>query len=238
MITSLEQITEAFSNTYNDSTVQICDNQLYFRFVGNRILEIMELMANDVLGKKLVDIDCPIQHLANKLYKLNIEVLNGKLSKAVYTICFKQKQNLIIAKNEAMPIMLNDKISGLLIKTNFIDSIFNFDLSIIANKFKNTSAVIVNDNHSSNFIFTSTEELITFLIVIGKIDKEIVDILESIGIVFSRAGISKLITRKLFPKFGVKTRNQFITQIFYHGLMNKLPCLLIENNSLFNSVFN
>ncbi|RTL01445.1 MAG: hypothetical protein EKK57_04800 [Proteobacteria bacterium] len=238
MITSLEQIIEVFSHTYNDSAVQICDNQLYFRFVGNKALEIMELMTNDVVGKKLVDINCPIQHLANKLYKLNVEVLNGKLSKAVYTICFKQKQNLIIAKNEAMPIMLNDKISGLFIKTNFIDSIFNFDLGILSNKFKNTSAAIINDSHSNNFIFTGTEELITFLIVIGKIDKEIVEILKSIGIFFSRSGISKLITRKLFPKLGVKTRNQFITQIFYRGLMNKLPCLLIENNTLFNLVFN
>jgi len=238
MITSLEQIVDVFSYTYNDSAVQICDDQLYFRFIGNRVLETMELTTDDVLDKKLVDINCSIQHLANEYYQLNAEVLNGNLPEAIYTTYFKHNQNLVIAKNKVTPIVLNNKISGLFLETNLIDSILNFDFSILSNQLKNTSAVIINDNHSNNSIFTESEELITFLIVIGKVDKEIAEILQSVGIFLSRAGISKLITRKLFPKLGVETRNQFITQIFYHGLIKKLPSLLTGNKILFNQIFN
>lgn len=76
------------------------------------------------------------------------------------------------------------------------------------------------------------------MIVIGKVDKEISEILQLVGVFLSRAGISKFITRKLFPKVDADSRNKLISQVFYLGLINRVPKLILNNQQLFKVTFN
>jgi len=238
MATTLEEIVKIFNQVYADSSVQICDTSLYFRFVGNKILHAFNIDKKEILNKKLIDVNSPVKHLTSQYKELNQPVLQGKISEATYITYVRTGSTLLIAKNIVKPIIIEGKIVGLLIDTSIVNNVLNFNFDILENELsKKTATIITNHPDNKEISFSETEELITFLIVIGKVDKEISEILQSAGIFLSRAGISKVIARKLFPKLGVKTRNQFITQVFYHGLIHKLPDLLLNNKQLFNLSF-
>jgi len=134
--------------------------------------------------------------------------------------------------------VINNEISGLLLDTTLSDTVLNFDFSVFSNKLENASAVLVDETKSSELIFSELEELVLFLIVIGKVDKEISEILQLVGVFLSRAGISKFITRKLFPKVDADSRNKLISQVFYLGLINRVPKLILNNQQLFKVTFN
>ena len=63
---SIVQVVDIFNALHIDSAMQICDDQLNFRFVGNKLLETVDCTTNSVLDKKLVDIKTPVQHLAKE----------------------------------------------------------------------------------------------------------------------------------------------------------------------------
>lgn len=238
MVTSLEDLVKIFNHIYVDSTVQICDTELRFKFIGNKMLSAFDLSRDDVINKKLIDIKSPVKHLASRYNELNIPVLEGKSLSATYTTYVKTSNTFLLAKNLVKPIIVNDKIVGILIDTSIIHNILTFNLKAIKDKLNKETATIVTSSLENKLItFSDVEELIIFLILIGKLDKEISEILQRVGVYLSRSGVSKLITRKLFPKLSVSTRNQLIAQVFYQGLISKLPKLLLENKSLFNLAF-
>ncbi len=238
MISSLEQIVDTYNYTYSDSFIQICDNDFYFQFSGKKALAYMETTRNEADNRRLAEISSPIQHLATEYRKINEPVLTGKAKESIYTTYVKTKQSLVIAKSHVKPIVINDKIAGLFIDNAITNDILNFDFSLLGNNFAENSATITKmDNSNKEQLFTEIEELIVFLIVIGKVDKEIADLLQTTGVFLSRAGVSKLIARKIFPKLNTDTRNQFISQVFYRGLIKGLPAILLNNQDLFNLTF-
>jgi hypothetical protein len=238
MVTSLDQVVDVFKHTYRDSSVQICDTNCYFRFMGDKLLNAVDLNSTEVINKRLNNINSPVKHLSAEYYSLNAKVLSGEVSEVNYSTYIKSADKLIIAKNRVKPILINDKVSGLILDTTLSDTVFNFDFSIFSNKLKNISAVLVDEVKSDDIMFSELEELVIFLIVIGKVDKEISEILQLVGVFLSRAGISKFITRKLFPKLDADSRNRLISQVFYLGLINKVPKLILNNQQLFKMTFN
>lgn len=124
------------------------------------------------------------------------------------------------------------------IDTKFNDCILSFDFSIFSNQINDKPAILIEDPVIKNSIFSELEELIIFLIVTGKTDKEIADVLQLVGVFLSRAGVSKFITRNIFTKVNVDSRKQLISQVFYLGLMKKIPHLILNNQKLFNVTFN
>lgn len=240
MINSLEQIVDTYNHTYSDSSIQICDDNFYFQFSGKKALVYMETTRDEANNKRLSEINSPIQHLATEYRKINEPVLTGKVKKSSYTTYVKTKNSLVIAKSDVKPIIINDKIAGLFIDNSITNNVLNFDFSIFGNSFNENSATITKmdkSNKEYQQLFTEIEELIVFLIVIGKVDKEIADLLQTAGVFLSRAGVSKLIARKIFPKLNTDTRNQFISQVFYRGLIKGLPSILLNNQELFNLTF-
>lgn len=240
MISSLEQIVDTYNYTYSDSFIQICDNDFYFQFSGKKALAYMETTRNEADNRRLSEISSPIQHLATEYRKINEPVLTGKAKESIYTTYVKTKQSLVIAQSHVKPIVIKDKIAGLFINNSITNNILNFDFSLLGNNFAENSATITKmdkSNKEHQELFTEIEELIVFLIVIGKVDKEIADLLQTAGVFLSRAGVSKLIARKIFPKLNTDTRNQFISQVFYRGLIKGLPAILLNNQDLFNLTF-
>lgn len=240
MINSLEQIVDTYNYTYSDSFIQICDNNFYFQFSGKKALAYMETTRNEANNRRLYEISSPIQHLATEYRKINEPVLTGKAKESTYTTYVKTKQSLVIAQSHVKPIIINDKIIGLFIDNSITNNILNFDFSLLGHNFAENSATITKvdkSNMDNQKVFTEIEELIVFLIVIGKVDKEIADLLQAAGVFLSRAGVSKLIARKIFPKLNTDSRNQFISQVFYKGLIKGLPAILLNNQDLFNQTF-
>lgn len=238
MVTSLEQIVNVFKYTYSNSSVQICDKECYFRFMGDRLLNAVGLSSAEVVDKRLNYIDSPVKHLSSQYYDLNAQVLSGTVAEVNYSTYLKSADKLIIARNNVKPIIINDEISGLVLDTTLSDTVLNFDFSIFSNHAENTSAILVNEVQADSAIFSELEELVIFLIVMGKVDKEISELLQLVGVFLSRAGVSKFITRKIFPKVDADTRNKLISQVFYLGLINKVPQLILNNQRLFNVTFN
>ena len=234
---SIVQVVDIFNALHIDSAMQICDDQLNFRFVGNKLLETVDCTTNSVLDKKLVDIKTPVQHLAKEYYRINAPILTEKVSEANYTTYYTQGCKLIIAKTQVKPIKTDAKVSGLFFNTTVNNNPLNFNFSILSDTLKNKNAVLVNDKKEAPTLFNEIEELIIFLMVIGKVDKEISQILESIGVYLSRAGVAKLVSRKLFPKLDVDTRNQLISRVFYCGLINRIPPIIAQNADLLNLSF-
>jgi hypothetical protein len=238
MVTSLDQIVDVFKHAYSDSSIQICDTKCYFRFMGNKLLNAVDLNSTEVIDKRLNNINSPVKHLSAEYFSLNAKVLSGEVPEANYSTYIKSGDKLIIAKNKVKPIVINNEISGLILDTTLSETVLNFDFSVFSNKLENTSAVLVDETKSSELIFSELEELVLFLIVIGKVDKEISEILQLVGVFLSRAGISKFITRKLFPKVDADSRNKLISQVFYLGLINRVPKLILNNQQLFRVTFN
>lgn len=239
MITSLEELVNVFNHFYIDSTVQICDTELRFKFVGNKILRVFGLVNCDVIGKKLIEVQSPVRHLAGIYNEFSIPVLAGDVLEARYTTYIRTSSTLLLAKNLVKPIIIDGKILGIIIDTTITSDMLSFNFKFIQDKLNKETATVISGNLENKMNeFSDVEELIVFLILIGKLDKEISIILQCVGVYLSRAGVSKLITRKLFPKLGVCTKNQFIAQVFYQGLIHELPKLFLENKMLFRLVFN
>lgn len=238
MSLSLEQIISNFDLLFNDSYHQICDSELRFRYVGNKFANLLELDKNNIIGYNLSNIKCPIQHLAKSYYELNYPVLvNNSIVK--YATVVYRNHNFLFFKNKVSPIIINGENKGIIIQTNC--DVNNFmDLGI------NTFSLAAKNNitiHSYNTIeplttmnLSDVEEIVIFLIIIGKQDKEISRILYEVNIYISSQAISKIITRKIYSKLHVSSRSELINKVFQIGLASKIPKLFVLNPKLFEII--
>jgi hypothetical protein len=232
----IENIINSLSTIYKNSMVQVCDIDYKFRFIGADFPKILGITDNEILGKNLSEIDCPIQHMSREYYTLNQPVMALEAPDAHYVTYFNRGNEILIVENKVRPIKLGNRSLGIFIESNPVNELSMTNFKIISSLSNHTGKIHDLSNTAQIRITNEIQELIIFLIVIGKSDKEIAEVLKLTGINLSCYGVSKFISRKIFPKFNVTLRNQLITKIYSLGLNNKLPDLLINDYKLLHSV--
>lgn len=97
----------------------------------------------------------------------------------------------------------------------------------------NRRARIIGLNKTSHHKnLSEKEELILYLIIFGKFDKEIAEILSKIyDYKISREAITKCVKRRLYAEFGVINRSELIIASYANGAWNHVPKLLIQYNN-------
>lgn len=228
----LEQIVNNVEPILQNTYHQICDTQFRFCYVGEGFANLLGMSTENIIHKKLSEIDCLIQQHSPTYRKLNFPVINNKL-KAHYATIIYLGQDLCIFQNSVRPILSTTGVEGILIETTCTkNQLTNFGLDVLSVITKQHVIIYDYIQETIKANLNELEELLLFLIAIGKTDKEITNILKFIRIYVSSHALSKIITRKLYPKLEVDSRSELINKIFREGLHNNLPRLLINHPKL------
>jgi DNA-binding CsgD family transcriptional regulator len=140
-----------------------------------------------------------------------------------------------IIHNQIVPLISDNILIGLYIKSREINSLQAFiTVKDFINDSDSTRAKIINlTQHPYHSNLTEKEELILYLIVFGKFDKEIAEILSKIYCcAISREAVTKCVTRRLYAEFNVVNRSELIMAAYKNGISNHLPKLLIQFKTL------
>lgn len=231
---SLKSIVETFKITHMDSMVQICDTSFRFLFVGNKFAELLGLDPEAIIGRNLSEINCILQPLAASYKELNMPAMNGIEAVNYYTYGMVNQQ-FRIAHNLVRPIKIAHATSGIIIETQLLENPLDFGLKYLDKlSDKNLQVQPIFQNNLPD-ILNNEEELMAFLILLGKSDKQIAEILSYLHISLSPSGVTKLIRRRVYVKLQVETRDQLVNKLFYQGRI-KLPTLLLQQPQLLKNV--
>lgn len=231
---NLEQVIEFIQFSESNSLHQICDANLQFRFVGERLANKFGYTAAEILNKNLSQLDTPVNHLCPQYRDIHIPLLEKSQTTLNYLTIVPQL-NYTIIQNQVTPLVCNNIIAGLYIKSKEINSLSSY-LAIkefLGNQSGDQARIInlTKTPHHKNL--SEKEELILYLIIFGKFDKEIAEIVSKIyGCEISRDAISKCVTRRLYVEFEVINRSELIMAAYANGMWNHMPKLLIQYNSL------
>lgn len=173
----LSNVIDFLNQVEPNSSIQICDEQLRFVFVGNKFCELLNLDKNEILNKNLREINTPLNQLSDEYLKLHIPILQGLTNEIEYITFIKSEGKLFIAENIVRAIKANNgQTIGLYIITKVLEGVDNLsELKKSTKLLKNTDFTVVTKNSSENRPQNMDEftEVVTFLVIIGKYDKEI-----------------------------------------------------------------
>ncbi len=231
MLLTLDLIVKSTNVLLKDTYHQICDKHLNFLFVGDQFASLCSIDQKSFINNNLKDLECDLQSVADKYNFLNGCIINGKRKTVNYLLTFQKENQLYILKNYVTPIIIDNVIQGVFIQTDILNIMTNLGLDLL---FKAANQqILVHDLNllrlKSNKELNDIEEFILFLISIGKTDKEITSALNTIGQNLSTPALSKFITRKIYPKMMVHSRNQLVNKVFKEGF--SYPKLLLDNLS-------
>jgi DNA-binding CsgD family transcriptional regulator len=230
----LEQVIEFVQATEKNSLHQICDTNLRFKFVGEKLANRFGYTANEVLNKNLSELDTPVTHLCTEYRDIHQNIIRQPNYHLNYLTIIPEL-NYTIIQNQVIVLMNDNIFNGLYIKSREINSLNTFiAIKDFINNSGNNQAKIINlTKHSYNNTLSEKEELILYLIIFGKFDKEIAEILSKIYCcTISRDGITKCVTRRLYTEFNVVNRSELIMAAYKSGISSHLPKLLIQFNSI------
>lgn len=231
---NLEQVIEFIQFSESNSLHQVCDANLQFRFVGERLANKFGYTAGEILNKNLSQLDTPVNHLCPQYRDIHVSLLE-KSQTALNYLTIVPQLNYMIIQNQVMPLICNNIIIGLYIKSKEINSLSSY-LAIkefLGDHSGNQARIINLTKTPRHKNLSEKEELILYLIIFGKFDKEIAEILSKIyGYEISRDAITKCVTRRLYAEFEVINRSELIMAAYANGMWNHMPKLLIQHNSL------
>ena len=195
----------------------------------------MHQPRSQIIGKVLSEIPSPIQYLAAKYRAIHIKLLEHNNS-TEYINLIEQGENILVIRNKVHVIVKHNLPIGLFIKAEEIKPFNDFSLGYRAlrssiGNLKLEQNIIYPHNHLNNYKIklSSREELILFLITIGKQEKEIANILSIIyNELITREAISKLISRNLYTKLNVWNRSNLIEKSLELNILKQFPLLLIK----------
>ncbi len=230
---NLEQVIEFIQFSKSDSLHQLCDANLQFRFVGERMANKFGYTAAEILYKNLSQLDTPVNHLCSQYRDMHLPLLE-KTQTSLNYLTIIPEHNYSVIQNHVLPLIFNNVFAGLYIKSKEINSLGSYMLikEFIGNHSDRKARIIDLNKTPDHKNLSEKEELILYLIIFGKFDKEIAEILSKIyGCEISRDAITKCVTRRLYPEFEVISRSELIMASYAKGIWNHIPKLLIQYNN-------
>lgn len=228
----LNNVIELVSSVYKDSMIQICDVNYKFQFMGSKIANLLKIKSSYAIDKNLIEIDCKINKLASQYKQLNSHVMLSKSPKVQYTTYANEDNQTLVIENIVLPIKDKDEVLGIFIESKIVRNIAKINFDIIKNLKNNSYKISYTPLENKINLDNRIEKLVIFLISMGFQDKEIYQLLDSISIKCSSYSVSKLISRKLYPKFNISNRNELIKKAAILGLNSQVPEELFKDHEL------
>lgn len=235
----------SFKIVNSNSFDLICDTDRVIKFIGTRLLDVFNLKSEDVIGRSVRDIMFSLQPLAEKYRALNDDLVYGGVSERNYVTVVDLPDKTIVFRNIAQPIKLIDKVIGLHVSTQIVEP-FSATGAAIAFNLINTSSSIVSPqnlvklpeiNHP-DYELTQVQELVLYLITLGRSDKDIAILLGDLTNDQSVSGqtISKILTRGLYPMFEVTNRRELAEKALQENVIRNIPKMLLSKYNNFKVV--
>ncbi len=224
----LTQVAKSASLLDKDRYSAICCPDFRFKFVGVSLCKQMGGRSEDILDKRLDEIDSPLNHLYLRYREVSEEILNGYGRKEIeYVTVVPQENEMSFFQSKVSPIVYDEKKVGLYIKTEKVNPVKVISLLKTMPIVRDGRAQMIVVNNDENVLLSEREEFILFMMLLGKFDKEIAHFLSIVSeIELTKTAITKIITRNLYQKFNVASRSELIMRAVSDGFLDKFPKLL------------
>lgn len=235
---SIDEVVEVYELIGRSSYDIICDVERKFKFVGDRLLHLLQLTKEQAIGHVLQDFDSPVKALAERYRTLNDAIISGTTDEREYLTVLNYQDEFILLHTKAQAIKINKQIIGVYFKNQVIDPLSSigaavtFDLINSGGLLTSSNGAVFDLTHNEpqEFSLTDTQELILFLLLLGKADIDIITIVNKLNNSdYTQQYISKIIARNLFKTFNVTNRRQLVEKAFEANAIRRIPKLLSKN---------
>lgn len=234
----INNIVDFLQQTEHDSYNVICDHELRLKFMGSNFQEFATLDNND-LNKRIKETESVLSLVSNQYHEESKKLLAYKIEESNFLTLLNKENKTHMLQTTMRLVSKKNEIIGVYGKSQHDISLHKqlFSHSEIQNLLNGTPIVIKTKEQQVNKLPDISEKnlIILFLIVMGKIDKQIADFINILyDTQISASGITKIINRSLFSIFNVSSRSALITKAHSMGILNIIPTVLFKNvNNLF-----
>ncbi len=237
----LKGVSMFLQQTEANSLNQLCDKDFHFHFIGGGVTKSLGIEHKHAIGKQLRDVSSPLENLTENLAKIHLKLLSSKQNSTEYLVLLPCATETKLIFNHVQKIYTDNEVSGIYIKSQISDYFLLHDmLKNLPEGLNHRQANIINlqNTCSANQVkLNDREALILFLIIIGKPDKQIADVVsQATSTPISKSGITQLVIRNLYSKFNVYSRTDLIAKAHADGYLRIIPNLLMTNLGLFKLI--
>lgn len=226
----LDHVINFLAQNESNSYHQVCDQNLRFRYAGDKVKNLLGQSPSKFMGRNLFEFDSPVQHLSAEFLQLHSGLLESKNTKVEYLIYVRTQTGVQLMHNQVNPIIVENKVHGLYIKSQEANPFLNLALLKSGLKQEMNREIIKINHKLFQHELDIREEFILFMVMLGKLDKQIAGVLNNLyGTTLTAKAITQIVIRKLYPKFNVHSRSDLVTTAYLHGFMQTMPQLLIQN---------
>lgn len=234
----IDYIVDFLQQTEHDSYNVICDHELRIKFMGNNFQDFATLTNND-LNKLLKETESVLSMVSSQYLEESKKLLAHRTNESNFLTVLNKDNKTQILQTTMRLVSKNSEVVGVYGKSHHEVSLHKqlFSSDEIQKLLEGTPIVIKPQEQQINKLPDISEKnlIILFLIVMGKIDKQIADFINILyDTQISASGITKIINRSLFSIFNVSSRSALISKAHSMGILNVIPTVLFKNvNSLF-----
>lgn len=205
-----------------------------FLYASDKYLSITGATASDLIGKRFRETNAPGIELADQLEEISLEIAkSGKKASFIVIYdspvdkvkrCHRFEAYTTFNPDTNEPVCRVGEVQ--LLNLNLIGQLFNFSNLIPYNKNNNVEALNPMPK------FSTREQEILFLLILGKSYKEIASILGTIyNKTLAPSTISSMTSRQLLPKFNSFTVDNMLNKAIKTKALQYIPASLLSFNN-------
>lgn len=202
-------------------------------FVNNKFVNELGLQQEDVIGKRLGELNHPIAEAAKQFNQRLQPLRDNPISGARYMVVFTSFKN---TKVGIYTLSIRPVLSAAsefcgwfneIREVNFCDLV---DLNRIIMPAAQRS--IVTEKPTEKITFTKREAEVIFLLILSKSPKEIAEIISEIDTTVTTSTVSAIISKQIYLKLNVDSTSDVVSKVLIHGLLD------IKNSNIIRSLCN
>lgn len=228
MISTLENLNSYIQNLHFGETCVIVDADWRVFSWSGKFLDFIQ--CNDVLGKKISELNSFISKYANEIGRISQQAIaDGAATQRVIIKGIDDK--VIMVEFKTSPIYNHDELIGMLSIIDTMKVSLHLQMLMSASKI----AYFVNSTNAKkinqmNINLTSREEEVLFLLSLGKNNKEIGAILQDVYHSASpkSSTINSIIRNQLHKKFDTNNISALIEKAKACGYIDYIPIIFFD----------
>jgi hypothetical protein len=211
------------------------------RYISSRAMSFLNLTKSPI-GRRVRDIEVPHAVYVEELKYITATIINTRTS-SKYVLAWVKDSKVFLREHYASPIIndANDEVVGMYVEIRMFEpcETMNAYFSILNNKLHKKLPVPTADTINKTKIkLTSREYEVLFLVVLGKSQKEIADILSKVHEKDVKANsIASIISKQIYPKFEVHNLPNLVEEAIRLNMIDSFPQGLMKSLGLLNVEF-
>ena len=236
----LSQYIKFFTQTHDNTMAVIFDSELIIKYISSKALSLVELTPTSI-GMKVRDLNIPHAIYSDELLLISKTIIETRTS-SKYILAWIKDSKVFLREHYASPIIndQNNEVVGMFVDISIfepcetMDGYFN-----ILNKKLNTNFIKPCDNFDKQKIeLTPREYEVLFLLVLGKSQKEIANILSTIyKKELKPNSVASMISKQIYPKFEIFNLANLIEKAIHLNMIDSFPQSLMRSIGILNVEF-